>query len=89
MTDEQGKVRTLLEASKEGPKLGLYDEDGLRAGLSVVNDRAGLMLKDTNGNQRLRLGGGYKEQLNGTITTYPESAIYLFDADERYIWQAP
>ncbi len=65
------------------------DNDNLRAILSVSPDGTAFYLNDENGKKRLVLGAGQRRRADGTVTTYPESSIHLYDADGKRTWQAP
>ena len=56
LEDETGKLRAMLSANKDAPRLDLAGEDGkARVGLAVSKDGPALVLLDENGKARVGL----------------------------------
>jgi len=79
LVDGNGKVRAVLEVTKDRPRLALYDETGKsRVILNASKHGPGLALFDENGRIRALLN-----------VSKDGPRLGLFGADEKGIWQAP
>jgi hypothetical protein len=79
LEDENGKLRAMLNVTKEGAALVLFDEKGdLRATLGALKGGPGLDLFDENGEFR----AGLNVRQEGP-------KLGLFDKNGRVIWSAP
>jgi hypothetical protein len=91
LTEADGKTRTRLALTKEGPELGFRDAVGKdRVGLSVSSDGPRLKLYDADGKLRAVLGRANLEQIHtGEETLTSEGSLVLFDKEGKVLTQLP
>jgi hypothetical protein len=92
LVDAKGTVRAVLGTIPDGTTaLTLGDVEGkARASLGLdTNGAPALRLSDANGASRATLGVSQTTTKDGTVTTFPESSLLLFDPDGTVRWKTP